>query len=441
MRAGDVDPVETTTAALARTSHLDRELHAFAALRPAADVLADAERLRARSDLADLPLAGAPVGVKDDLDVAGLPTRKGSLATPTDPAIADDELVRRLRDAGALVIGKTAVPEFMIHPVGDTLGFAVPLNPWDRTRTTGGSSAGSGTAVASGMVPVAIGSDGLGSIRIPSACCGVLGLKPGPGVVPRPAQGVGWFGMDEHGPMATTVEDASLVLAVIAGRPDLAAPRPPERPLRVALSMRSPAIGVRVDRDTVGAVRDTADTLRSAGHAVVERDPPYPSDLTLRIARRWFTAPLADVAGLRRELMGRRTRSHLRLGRLLERLAPVPDDELDEFGAAVAAWFADVDVLLSPVLARSPMRVGALEGRSVGAATAIVSQHVIHTQVWNLLRYPAASVPGGIDRSGLPIGVQIVGPPGREATVLSVASQLETLRPWPRVATGYPPYT
>lgn len=431
VRTGELDPVDVVGAAFHRLERAEPRIGAFAALRREA-AEAEARAVREHPDRAALPLAGVPVAVKDDVDVAGLPTRKGSLATSPEPATRDDAITRRLREAGAVVVGKTAVPELMAVGATESLASGATRNPWDLSRTPGGSSGGSAAAVAAGVVPLAIGSDGLGSIRIPSGCCGVVGMKPGPGVVPHPAGASTWLGMSEHGPIAATVADVALLLDVLAGVEHRGV-GPPPRPSRIALSLRSFA-GLPPASDVVRAVRDVAGALAASGHTVVERDPPYPADLGVRIVRRWVAGLADDARDLPLDELERGTRGAVRAGRVLQRLAPTEEADTDDLRARYDAWFADVDVLLTPTLMRSPMRVGTLHGRGWWRGVAIQSWYYGHPPVWNLVGYPAASVPAGRARDGSPLGAQLVAPRGGERLLLALAARIEALRPWPRTA-------
>jgi amidase len=267
VRAGTTTARAATEAALARIAAVEGLLGAFQVVR-GEKALAEADALDGRRDLAELPLAGLPVAVKDNLPVAGEPMRDGSAGSDPAPQEHDHEVVRRLRAAGAVVVGTTRVPELCVFGATDSV-FGVTRNPWDPSRTSGGSSGGSAAAVAGGTVAVASGNDGMGSIRIPAACCGLFGIKPGHGVVPADLGNGSWFGMAENGPLATTVADAALVLSVLAGRPELADVGQPATPLRIAVSTRSPVVGTRVDPAYVDAALRTGDALSGAGHTVV----------------------------------------------------------------------------------------------------------------------------------------------------------------------------
>src|SRR5215217_7795579 len=286
VKAGRVSPTEVLEEHLERIAALDGRLGAFQLVRAEA-VRAEARALEGRDDLGELPLAGVPVAVKDIVDLAGCPTRNGSAATSPEPAAADDDLVRRLRAAGALLIGKTRVPELCLWPFTESEAFGVSRNPWGLEHTPGGSSGGSAAAVASAMVPVALATDGGGSIRMPASNCGLLGIKPGPGVVPFPANGVStWSQMSEFGPLATTVADLGLALDVLAGGGGYRAVAPPDRPLRVGVSAKPGAVAVKVDPEVRAAMDATAEALATAGHRVETVDPPWRNGDAAQILQR-----------------------------------------------------------------------------------------------------------------------------------------------------------
>ena len=207
-----MSPVDVLEAHLDRIEALDPTMKAFQVVRRD-EALAEAAVLADRQDLDALPLAAVPVGVKDNVDVAGTPTRQGSAGTSSAPAERDDELVSRLRSAGCVVIGKTQMPELAIWPFTEPTAFPVTRNPWDLDRTPGGSTGGGAAAVAAGMTALALGSDGGGSLRVPAACCGIVGLKPGAGVVPLAGGAAAhWYGMTAFGPLARTVSDTAIAL-------------------------------------------------------------------------------------------------------------------------------------------------------------------------------------------------------------------------------------
>jgi len=272
VRGGRLTARRAVSEALARIEAANGRLNAYQVVRADA-ARREADEVDARTDRADLPLAGVPVAIKDNVPVAGEPMRVGSAGTSDAPQARDHEIVRRLRVAGAVVVGITRVPELCVFGTTDST-FGITRNPWNLALTPGGSSGGSAAAVAAGTVPVAHGNDGMGSIRIPSACCGLVGIKAGLGVVPADLGNGSWFDMAENGPLATTVADCALTLSVLADRPDLATVAAPPA-LRIAWSTVVPMEGVKLDPQWADATRRSAELLRDAGHAVDRADPPY----------------------------------------------------------------------------------------------------------------------------------------------------------------------
>src|SRR5215217_7801834 len=417
VRSGQVAPAEVLEQHLERIAALDGRLGAFRLLRTD-EVRAEAKALEDRADLAGLPLAGVPVAIKDNVDLAGAPTRNGSAATSPEPAVADDELVRRLRQAGALLVGKTNVPELCLWPFTESELCGVSRNPWSLDHTPGGSSGGSAAAVAAAMVPVALAADGGGSIRMPASNCGLVGLKPGHGVVPFPENGVStWSQMSEFGPLATTVADLGLLLDVLAGADAYRAVAPPTRPLRIGVTADPGVAGVKVHPEVRAAMEGSAEALAGAGHLVEPADPPWRSGDAAPFLQRVFLGCAEDADRVTWEALEPRTRAEARVGRLLRR-----------------AWFGDHDVLLSPTLALPPLRVGAYRGKGLTRTVLGLTAYMPFCPPLNLVGFPAASVPAGATDDGLPLGVQLAAAPGGEALLLSLARQLETLRPWPRPA-------
>ncbi|CAN5319398.1 amidase [soil metagenome] len=397
------------------------------------EVRAEAEALDAREDLRALPLAGVPVAVKDMIDVAGTPTTDGSRAASDAPAATDDELIGRLRGAGALIVGKTRVPEFGLWPFTETEAFGKTRNPWDPGLTPGGSTGGAAAAASAAMAPLALGSDGGGSIRIPAACCGLVGLKPGTGVVPLPGGRTQARSLVEWGPLGTSVADVSVMFEVLAGLPGRGEVAPPGRPLRIAASARPPLAGVAVDVAVRGAFQTTARVLSGAGHDVIVAHPPYrPADVAAFL-RRFFAGAAERVDQVGTARVEPRTRNAARFGRLLGRrpLSPQADERVR---ARFQRWFSDYDVLLTPALARPPIPVGAFEDRGFVATLLGSTRFVPFTGPWNLVGFPAASVPATPLPGDIPAGVQLVAPPSGERLLLSVARLLEQLQPWRRHA-------
>jgi amidase len=429
VQSGEVSPVDVVQAHLDRIREHDDVVRAFVAVR-GDDALAEARALGQRRDLAALPLAGVPVAVKDVIDVAGLPTRFGSRAIPATPATADNELVTRLRAAGAIVVGKTRVPEFCQFAWTDDADGAT-RSPWDLSRTAGGSSGGSAAAVASAMVPLAHGSDGGGSIRIPAACCGLVGVKPGAGVVP--ARENDWNGLSVNGPLATTVADAAVGLSVLAARPDLRQPAPPSERLRVALSLEPGLPRVPVDDDYAGAARATAALLQTLGHGVEEANPGYGIGPMATSGARAFAGVAQSADGLRLRDLERRSRPTVVAGRALRRFGLLRDRAREQWQARAAQFFSTHDVLLTPTLAAGPIAAEAWSSRS-WLANIRQASFIPFTAMWNVAGFPAVALPSGSAPGGFPLSVQLVAAPGGESLLLGLAAQIEAAQPWPRHA-------
>ena len=423
---------------LERIFRVDRELRSYrvvlaeSARREAA---AAQERLDAGERLA---LLGVPIAIKDDVDVAGEFTCLGSSAFDA-AATADAEVVRRLREAGAVILGKTAVPEMMLWPFTETVAFGATHNPWDLAYTPGGSSGGSGAAVAAGLAPMALGSDGAGSIRIPSSWCGLFGLKPQRDRVPLDPHDDAWCGLSVNGPMSRTVEDAALFLdATHTGKAPRggfvkAAARKPGR-LRIALSAKLPPTMIaRIGRAQQRALDGVEALLRDHGHEVLWRDPDYPAwAMYGHVLPRMWRGMYEDVQRLPHpERLEPRTRSIARLGGLIsaQQIARIRAAE-PALTARVLSIFDDIDVLITPGTATGPSRIGRYQHRGGVATLGLVSARVPFSAIFNATGQPAASVPWFLDGETLPVSVQLVGRPSGEATLLALSAQIEAARPW-----------
>jgi len=430
VRAGEVTPRELVETALDRIATLDLQLNAFR--------IVFAERALGEADEAgrrvaageDLPLLGVPIAVKDDTPVGGEVRVHGSNAHG-DPEPVDAEFVGLLRAAGAIVIGITRTPELAAWPFTETVHGGITRNPWDLQRTSGGSSGGSATAVAAALVPAATASDGAGSIRIPAACCGLFGLKVTRGAITSaPAQEI-FGGLSVYGFLTRGVADAALLYEVATGRPYVAAAQQDPPPLRIGLSTKiPPGSSARLTRDWRGAAESTAELLRSLGHEVTEREPSI-GPVGLNVVARYLAGIDAEARALAHpERLERRTRRLARLGRAMARPAARARRLQGADAARVNAIFDEVDILLGPTLPRSPLPVGRYEGRGAGYTLNGSLRFVPFNGVWNHLGNPAAAVPAGFDADGLPLSVQLVARHGEEATLFSLAHQLEVARPW-----------
>ena len=436
VRAGELTAVEVVRAHLRHLADVDGRVDAFRVVR-AEQALAEAAAVDASPQRADLPLAGVPVAVKDNVAVTGEVATDGSRAHVPAPATGDHPVVARLRAAGAVVVGITRVPELCVYSATDGPG-TVTRNPWDTARSSAGSSGGSAAAVAAGAVPLAHGNDGMGSLRLPAAACGLVTLKPGRGVVPGPVGANSWFGMAENGVLATTVADLAAGFAVLAGGDQ---PGPDGGPLRIAVSTRSPVPGVRLDAAGQAAVDAVVAELRAAGHTVVRRDPVVTPAAAVGTVARWLAGADVDAEelGLDRAAMEPRNRTHARLGRWVRRAGLVRPRTAEAFRERMSAFFDDVDVLLTPVVAGPPLPARPWHERGFLANVTANARWAPWTSAWNLAGLPALVLPAGPGRAGLPTSVQLVGPAGAETRLLWLAGELERRLPWRRHAPVFDP--
>ncbi len=445
VRGGQLHPREVVEHFLGRIDALDPRLNAFRVTRPE-QALAEADALAADPDaLAGLPLAGVPIAVKDDIPFAGQSTTYGTRSYGP-PATADAEVLRRLRAAGAIPLGVTNVPELMMFPWTASDANGVTRNPWNPARTPGGSSGGSAAAVASGMAAAATGSDGGGSIRIPAACCGLVGMKSTRGrVSTQPGDG-GWLGLVVYGALARTVADSALLLDVLHGSlPADPSPAPPftgsyvaaaaaaPGRLRIAVSRKVPAgVLARLSADQRGAWERTGALLDSLGHEVSERDPAYGMaslEFTQNFMRGIYeqTLTLPD-----RRTLARSTRQMAAAG---HRLVPPRRRRALIAGRAatsarIMALWDEVDVVLTPTLSRTALPAAGGYGKSAPVALDLAARFIPYTPVVNLTGQPAIAIPAGIGSDGLPLSVQLIGRLGAEDVLYALAAQIEAATPW-----------
>ncbi len=471
VRAGELTAAELVEAVIERITALNPQLGAVVA------PMYDEARRVAAATLPDSPLAGVPTLLKDLAGAyAGAPLRCGSRFYRDQVSPHDSELVRRYRAAGLIVVGKTATPELGITPYTEPDLHGPARNPWDLSRTPGGSSGGSAAAVAARIVPFASGGDGGGSLRIPAACCGVFGLKPTRGRTPNgPDHGDLWQGAVVQHVITRSVRDSAAILDLSAG-PDLGAPNypPPQvRPyltevdtppgrLRIAYTTK-PMLGGAIDPDCAAAVEDAVTLLTSLGHELVEASPECDGPA---FSRAFFTMLCAEIAaditaGERR--LGRKatpadfevpTWALAVLGRNTSAGALVTAQQtLLAIGRGVAPLFTDHDLLLTPTLSRPPVKIGSLDPKGVERtmmrvlgnlragglmqrlldltpSAERIYEFIPYTPVFNITGQPAMSVPLYWNPAGLPVGVQLVGRFADEATLFRVAGQLERARPW-----------
>lgn len=446
LAAGETSSIELVDRALAGIEATQDTLNAFRVVcseQALADA-ADADERLQRGER--LPLLGVPVAIKDDVDLAGHPTSFGCAGTfPVERA--DGEMVRRLRAAGAVIVGKTNTPEVGLYPFTEGRAFGATRNPWSLQHTPGGSSGGSAAAVAAGIVAGAIGSDGAGSVRIPAAWCNLVGVKPQRGRISGWPEAEMFNGLTCLGPLARTVADAALMLDVLSGShpqdrhapptPDEsyreAAAREPGR-LRVALSLRHPysAAPVRLHPEIRAAVLRVAGLLGELGHDVFERNPRYGLIGLSLVARGesgvhdWVSRRVRD-----RSQLDRRTRETAALGGVLSRFAlPFARRLEPRFQRRVGAVFAQADVMIAPTSALPPLPIDATAGLGSRATQQTIAGACPYAWPWNVLGWPALSVPAGFTGEGLPVGVQLLGPANSEPLLLSLAAQLERVERW-----------
>ncbi|MFG3496986.1 amidase [Streptomyces sp. NPDC047928] len=443
LREGRVTSEALVRASLDRIEATRTTLNAFRCVRADAAVAEarDADRRLAAGETR--PLLGVPVAVKDDTDVAGLPTRFGC-AGDIPPAPADGEPVRRLRAAGAVIVGKTNSCELGQWPFTEGPAFGATRNPWNPDHTPGGSSGGSAAAVAAGLVPAALGSDGAGSIRIPAAWTHLVGIKPQRGRVSVHPYTDCFEGLTVNGPLARTVADAALLLDAASGshpgerhRPapvdaSAAARRDPGR-LRVALALRSPFTATRnaLHPDVRRAVTALAEALARLGHTVEEARPRY-GLIGLSFLPR-ATAGIAAYADRHPDpaLLDPRTRAATRTGHLLggRALRAARAREARQHHR-IGALFSAYDVLLTPTTAAPPPHVGTFDGMPAWRTDLTMAAACPYAWPWNVLGWPAVGVPAGFTRDGLPVGAQLLGPGGGEERLISLAAQLEADQRW-----------
>lgn len=442
---GRVSSTELVEQALTRIEATQPTLNAF---RIVCDEVARTEAAEADRRLASgerLPLLGVPIAIKDDVDLAEHPTSFGCPG-PFAAKREDCEMVRRLRAAGAVIVGKTNTPEIGLYPFTEGKAFGTTRNPWSLEYTPGGSSGGSAAAVAAGLVPAALGSDGAGSVRIPAAWCNLVGVKPQRGRISTWPDAESFNGLTCIGPLTRTVADAALMLDVVSGNhpEDAHSPVPPSepyvqaisrepRPLRVALSLRHAFSGapVRLHREIEAGVRRICRVLGELGHTVTERHPSY-GLMGLTLVARGESGVHEWVGRVPdRSLLDARTRSTAQVGGLLSRtVLPLARRMERRFQRRVGAVFGEFDVLVVPTSAAAPLPIGKTDGLSSWSTQQVIAGACPYAWPWNVLGWPGVSVPAGFTEQGLPFGAQLLGPANSEALLLSLAAQLERVERW-----------
>ncbi|MBB4662986.1 amidase [Conexibacter arvalis] len=442
---GDLSARELVELSLARIDAAQPLLNAFRCVRHEAALREADEADRRRAAGERLPLLGVPIAVKDDMDLAGEATPFGCRGAFA-PRTADGEVARRLRAAGAIVVGKTTTPELGQWPFTEGPAFGATRNPWALGHTPGGSSGGSAAAVAAGLVPAALGSDGAGSVRIPAAWTHLVGLKPQRGRISPWPERDPFNGLTVIGPLTRTVADAALLMDALSGshgadlhRPPLppeaylrAAGRDPGR-LRIALSLRIPfsAAPATLDPAVRARVIRLAGVLAGLGHDVEIADPAYGLIGASFMPRAtggldaWAERNVEDA-----ELLDPRTRHAIGVGRRLRPLLGVARGLERLFQRRVGAIFRRFDVILAPTTAQPPPRIGAIDGLGNWDTDKVMVGACPYAWPWNVLGWPGVNVPAGRTDRGLPVGAQLLGPADSEPFLLALAAQLEAVEEW-----------
>jgi amidase len=439
VRAGEVSARELTEAAIGRIEATNPELNYL---------VTDCFEQALATQPSDGPFSGVPMLVKDLNETAGVRTTFSSRAFAGYVPTSDAAVVRRMKDAGFIVLGKSNTPEFGSTCVTESTLNGACRNPWDPSRTPGGSSGGAGAAVAAGALPLAHGSDGGGSIRIPASCCGLFGIKPSRGRVSPAPYVSGSLELSQSGPLSVSVRDAAAFLDAISGYEpgDAHWAAPPQRPfldevgadpgrLRIAFTVEPP-IPYPVDEGVIRVAREAAEALAALGHEVVERSLPWVDEALLgegllnTFAKLWQVGPamypVADPELL--EPLNRAMAARARETSSVVFAQSVAS--LQRFARRIVAFWDDVDVVLTPALAKLPVPIGwVFEPDDPWEQFDRGGEFTPFTPIVNVTGQPAAAVPFGVV-DGLPVGVQLIGRPADEATLFRLAAQIDQAHPW-----------
>jgi amidase len=454
VRAGELSARELVQCSLDRIEELNPSLNAF--------VEVDAERALAAADEVrpgdERPFAGVPIAIKNNRPVSGLRLTYGCSLMKDFTATYDHNVTRRLKQAGFVVVGSTTLPEYGILPTTEARLFGPTRNPWDLERSPGGSSGGSAAAVAAGMVPVAHGNDGGGSIRIPAACCGLVGLKPQRGrISAAPELGESLLGID--GVLTRTVADTAAILDVLAGyetgdatwAPPPAQPfadaaamtgGPGGRPFRIAMTTVPPIADAAIDPLAAGAVSEAAELLRALGHEVQEVQPPWQIDGVQELFGAVFCTHIGLSIAFSGIVAGREPTAEdmepmsWAIFSMVKKMNAVEGFgatvRLQAFTRQLVEFLEPYDALLTPALAERPLALGTLDTAAENPMATFTRSGLFtpFTPVFNASGQPGISLPLFHGEDGLPLAVQLVGRPAEEATLLALATQLEEARPW-----------
>ncbi len=435
VRAGELTPREAVVAALARIDAAEPQLNAFIRVRHE-EALAEADVVAGRLAAGEfLPLAGVPIAVKDEVPMAGVVVAKGSRGY-TQPQAVDADVIELVRAAGAVIVGATRTPELCLVPFTESDLGGATRNPWDLSRTPGGSSGGSAAAVAAGLVPLALGADGGGSIRIPAAWCGLPGLFATPGAVADEPMGEVWTGFVSQGGFGRSIADTALLYDVIfkEQRGFAAAVNEPAQALRIATSLdravdQPVPQGGKIDAPWSRAMDLTATLLSELGHTVGEAKLDFGQSAT-KFAVRYLASAADDVAALDDpKAIEPRTRFTARMGKAMRRLLPWAMNTAPEL-AKLERSLAGYDLLLTPAAPCSAPAIGESHKQLSLLTLLAASRRTSFLHAWNLHGWPGISIPAGLDADGRPVAVLLTGRPGSEDLLLKVAAQIEAARPW-----------
>jgi amidase len=451
IRARELSPVAVTDHYLRRTQELNQQVGAFytvTAELAAEQALAAEKAVAQAADPAELPpLTGVPIPIKDLNMVAGVRQTLGSLAYESNVPDTDDYTVTKLKDAGVVITGKTSTPEFGLPPYTETRIGPPARTPWDLSRSAGGSSGGAAAAVAAGLAPAAQGSDGGGSIRIPSSVCGLFGIKPSRGRISKGPLEPDLAGFSVNGPLARTAADAALLLDVMSGnfpgdmhtQPPLPpgesflgyASRPPGR-LRIARTLQHPIPDADVHPDCVKAYEDASNLLASLGHEVEDIALPVGPDIVPVFETLWYAyATLTPVAPEQEELLLPLTRYMRERGQAIKTPDLLFAEGYLQFVTRMAlATLTAYDAILHPTLALPPRPVGYFDEVDPAENFERQKRFAPYAALYNVTGLPAVNVPLHWTAEGLPIGVMLAGRMGDEGPLISLSAQLEEARPW-----------
>ena len=442
VRSRQISPLELVELYLQRIEQFNPQLGCFyhlATETALADAKAKTEQLAQISDSAQLPpFFGVPTAIKDVNAVAGMPLSYGVAAFKEQVATADEGIVTKMKQAGFILLGKTATPQFASLPYTEAPGFMPARNPWQLDYTPGGSSGGGAAAVAAGLCSIAQGNDGGGSIRGPAFCCGLVGIKPSRGRVSYAPVGNHQNGISTHGTLARNVADAAALLDVISGYitgdpywlpepeiPFLGATQQQLPSLRIAFATSVPPVGKATETCRQG-VKDIVNLLAEMGHIVEESCPDFTA--LIEPFKQIWSAGVAST-GVSLELLSPMNRwIASQAGTAGEYLQAVMQMQI--IARQIVSFFDRFDVLILPTYMHSPIRIGEWNDLNPEETFAKIVNWILPCPPFNASGQPAIAIPTGFDELGLPVGIQLIGKPAAETTIIALAAQIESAKPW-----------